>query len=204
MTTSTLVTKATAAALLTAGACLAVASCASTRPYNPDHLSPDRLSQVDQVCQAVMSFKPSEALTDNLWPGDPDTPSSTNRHRGCIATLSNALTRAQATRVAKQAEQDCLSQGFVPGRSDLARCVLTVKDRPLTTTETRLAALDPKPYLISTTPRFAGTVPAQVRKEELACADVGIDPNDEAYASCTKGLKDVAWSPFLQDLYRND
>lgn len=204
MMTSTLVTKATAVALLTAGACLAVAACASTQPYNPNHLSPARWSQVDQACQAVMSFKPSEALTDNLWPGDPDTSSSTNRYRGCIATLSNALTRAQATRVAKEAELDCLSQGFVPGSSDLARCVLTAKDQPLTTTETRLASLDPKPYLISTSPRFSGTVPAKVRKEELACADVGIDPNDEAFASCIKALKDVAWAPFLQDLYRND
>jgi hypothetical protein len=204
MTTSTMITKAIKTTLLTAGACLAVASCASTQPYNPNHLSADRLSQVGEVCQTDMGFRASEPLTDNLWPGDPDASSSTNRYRGCIATLSNALTRVQTARTAKQAEKDCLSQGFVAGSSDLARCVLTAKEEPRSASETQLASLDPKPYLISTGRRFSGPVPPKVHKEQLACADVGIDPNDEEFASCVQGLKGVGWAPFLQDLYRND
>lgn len=204
MTSSILSNNATVAAALTVSACAALASCASTQPYNPNHLSQDRLSQVGEVCQSVMGFRASEPLTDNLWPGDPDTSSSTNQYRGCIATLSNALTWAEVTHSAKQAEQDCLSQGFVAGSSDLARCVLTTKEERRSAPGTQLASLDPKPYLVSTGPRFSGPVPATVHKEQLACAEVGIDPNGQEFASCVQGLKSVGWAPFFQDLYRND
>lgn len=189
---------------LAVGACLALAACASTQPYNPNHLGADQLSQMGAICQTDLGFSASETLTDNLWPGDPDASSSTNRYRGCIATLSNSLARVGVARTAKQAEQDCLSQGLVPGSSDLARCVLTTEVTSRSASGTELAALDPKPYLVSTTPRFSGSVPATVQKEQLACVDIGIDPNDEEFARCVQDLKDIGRSPFLQDLYRNE
>ena len=192
------------AAALTASACVALAGCASTQPYNPNHLSADRLSQVGEICQTDLGVRASEPLTDNLWPGSPDASSSTNRYRGCIATLSNSLTRVGLARTAEQAEQDCLSQGLVPGSSDLARCVLTTEDMSRAPSGTELAALDPKPYLVSTAPRFSGSIPARVQKEQLACADIGIDPNDEEFGRCVQGLRDIGRSPLLQDLYRNE
>lgn len=191
-------------AVLSAGACAALASCASTQPYNPNHLSADQITQVGDVCQTIMDFRPSEGLTDNLSPGSPDASPYTNRYRGCIATLSNSLTRVAVVHASTRAEQSCLSQGFVVGSSDLARCVLTAEAQPQLPTQLQLAALNPTAYLVSTGGSSSGPVPASVRKEQLACADVGINPNDQVFAACVQGLKDVGWAPSLQNLYLND
>lgn len=79
-------------------ACMTVASCASVSPYNPDHLSAHEVSRVGEVCQGVMGLQPSKVLTENLWPGDPDPALETNDYRGCIATLSNSLEAATASK----------------------------------------------------------------------------------------------------------
>ena len=50
---------------------------------------------------------------------------------------------------------------------------------------TLLASLDPKPFLLSSGPK-SPRAPAAVSKEQLACADIGIDPNGADFASCVK------------------
>jgi len=193
---------ASAAAAFTASACAALASCASAPPYNPNHLSADQLSQVGEVCQNVLGFRASEPLADNLWPYDPDSSSSTNRYRGCIATLSSTLRQVEIARAERQAEQDCRSQGFVAGSSVLARCVLGVKDETGSQSTTLLASLDPKPFLLSSRSRSSNVL-ATVSKEQLACADIGIDPYGAEFASCVQSLNSVALEPQFHDLYRN-
>jgi hypothetical protein len=193
---------ASAAAALTASACAVLASCASAPPYNPNHLSADQLSQVGEVCQNVLGFRASEPLTDNLWPYNPDSSSSTNRYQGCIATLSNTLSQAELASTARQAEQDCRLQGFVAGSSGLARCVLGVKDEPGSPSNPLLASLDPKPLLFSSGGRSSGA-PATASQEQQACADIGIDPYGAQFASCVQSLKSVAFEPYFQSLYTN-
>jgi len=192
-----------AAAALTASACAVLASCASAPPYNPKHLSAEKLAQVGDVCQNVLGFRASEPLTDNLWPYNPDSSSSTSRYQGCIATLSSGLNRVEVARAASQSEQDCRSQGFVAGSSDLALCVLGVKNEPGSPPKTLLVSLDPKAFLLSSGPG-SPRAPAAVSKEELACANIGIDPNDAEFASCVQRLQSVALEPYFQDLYRNN
>ena len=192
-----------AAAALIASACAVLASCASAPPYNPNHLSAEPLAQVADVCQNVLGFRASEPLTDNPWPYNPDSSSSTNRYQGCIATLSNGLNRVEVARAASQAEQDCRSRGLVAGSPDLALCVLGVENEPGSPPKTLVASLDPKPFLLSSGPR-SPRARAAVSKEQLACADIGIDPNDAEFASCVQRLRSVALELYFQDLYRNN
>lgn len=193
---------ASAAAALTASACAALASCASAPPYNPNHLSADQLSQVGGVCENVLGFRASEPLTANPWPYNPDSSSSTNRYQGCIATLSNTLSQIEVAHTARQAEQDCRSQGYVAGSSDLARCVLAFRDEPASPSKALLASLDPKPFLLSAGSRPSGA-PA-VSKEQLACADIGMEPYGAQFANCVESLRSVALEPYFQDLYSNN
>jgi hypothetical protein len=185
------------------GVGLSLASCASTAPYNPNHLSADQISQVGEVCQTVMGFQPSEALTDNLWPGNPDPAVSTNNYRGCIATLSNSLKQVAALRASRQAERECHAKGFDTGSSDLALCVLTTGQAPVPAPEIRLASLTDTPFLISTKPTYSGHVPNTVHKEQLACAEIGLDPNEDAFTRCVQGLANVKSAAFLAEGYRN-
>jgi hypothetical protein len=191
------------AAFLAVSACVSLVACASTAPYNPNRLSADEVSQVAEVCQTVMGFQPAEALTDNLWPGNPDPAASTNRYRGCIATLSSSLNHAAAARASRQAEQDCHSKGFESGSFDLALCVLTAEEAPEPSTPIRLASISDKPFLTPTKPSYSSHVPSTVRKEQLACAEIGLDPNEDAFAVCVQNLKSVAWTPFFEEGYRN-
>jgi hypothetical protein len=183
------------------GGCASIAACASTPPYNPYHLETDQIAQVGEICQTMLGFKPSEGLTDNLWPGNPDPEAFSNRYRGCIATLSSSLRRAVTARAARQAERDCTSRGFAAGSSDMALCVLTAQEAPMPGTPVRLTSSIVTPFLTPTPPTFNGPVPAKARKEQVACAEVGLDPNEDAFASCVQGLKSVSWTPFFDDSY---
>lgn len=190
-------------ALLSAGACVTLAACASSAPYNPDHLSADRISQLGEVCQTVMGFQPSEALTENLWPDNPDSSVSTNSYRGCIATLSDSLQQVAAVQASRQAERECHLKGFDTGSSDLALCALTAEQTPISTTPIRLASLTDTPFLTSNKPTFSAQVPNTVHKEQVACAELGLDPNEEAFAGCVRGLRSVVSTSVINDAYRN-
>jgi len=85
-----------AAALCTvAGA--SIAACASSASYNPYHLGTAQVTQIAGICQTVVGLQPSEPQVDNLWPGDPDPELSTNRYRGCIASLSDSVKHGAPT-----------------------------------------------------------------------------------------------------------
>jgi hypothetical protein len=76
-----------------------IAACASSTPYNPYHLDTARVTQIAGICQTVVGLQPSEPQVENLWPGDPDPELSTNRYRGCIASLSDSVKYVAVARV---------------------------------------------------------------------------------------------------------
>ena len=47
-------------------------------------------------------------------------------------------------------------------------------------------------------------VPATVPKEQLACAEVGLDPNEDVFGACVQGLESVKWAPFFDDTTGTD
>ena len=150
-----------------------------------------------------MGFRPSEALTDNLWPGNPDPAASTNSYRGCIATLSNSLEHVAAVRASRQAEQGCLSRGFTMGSSDLALCLLTAEEIPPPVAQTRLASLTDTPFLMPMRPTTSRHVHATMREEQLACAAIGLDPIEDAFSGCVQGLTNVMLAGIMNEAYRN-
>ena len=158
-TLAALVPRARGATLL-AIACMTVASCASVSPYNPDHLTARELSRVGEVCQGVMGLEPSNVLTENLWPGDPDPALETNDYRGCIATLSNSLEAATA------------SKG------------------------SRLTSL-------TMNPPPSDEVSASLPREQQACAQIGLAPNQHAFEDCVGNLRNVMSASSMAESYRN-
>jgi hypothetical protein len=126
-----------------------------------------------------MDFASSEALSDNPWPGTPDSARSANDRRGCIATLSSSLTAVKDARAYKRAKHDCLSERLAKGISDLTLCVLTAARTPAPTTEIRLASLTVTPLQA-----HSGHLPATLPKEQQACAQLGLNSSEGMFTSC--------------------
>ena len=105
--------------------CLSIPAYASDPPYNPNHVDNAQAVRLGEICESVMGLRPSETLTDNLWPGNPDEGSRTNAYRGCIAILSSSL-QANATERA--------------GSPELAVCILSVAEAPPASNSISLAA----------------------------------------------------------------
>jgi hypothetical protein len=178
-------------------------SAASEPTYNPQHLSAAQISQVDETCQKVMGLRPSDTLTDNLWPGNPDHGSSTNEYRGCVASLSHSMENITAARAASQADQNCRAKGFEPGSSDFAVCALQAVEAKPGSERIQLASLDDKPFIEQARKDAPAPVPGRVSKERLACAEIGLEPKAVAFASCVEGLKAVRSARFMEEGYRN-
>jgi hypothetical protein len=181
----------------------AIAACATSAPYSSQHLSASRVSQVGEICQTVMGFEPSEPLVDNLWPGDPDPESSTNKYRGCVASLSNSLVSAAAAGEESRADEVCRASGLQPGNSDFGVCVAQLVEASASTIDPETAPLTVIPFSKETTTGSFSSAPEMLRRERLACAEVGLEPKQNAFASCVRGLSDVLAAEHMNAGYRN-
>jgi hypothetical protein len=162
---------------------------------------------VAEICQQVLGFRPSEALTDNRWPGDPDPASQTNDYHGCIATLSNSLEAVATAREDTQAERNCVAKGLAPNTAELSVCVLSAQETRPGSKELRLASLSEAPLLEQTTRSTSMAsldhVPTGLPREQLACAEIGSDPDHGEFKSCVQGLRDVMSASFMAEDYWN-
>lgn len=184
-------------------ASVSVAACASEPTYNPQHLNAAQISQVDEICQTVMGLRPTDTLTDNLWPGNPDQGSSTNEYRGCVASLSHSIGNIRAARAESQADQNCRAKGLEPGSSDFAICALQAVETKPGSDRIQLASLDVKPFIEQPRKDAPTPVAGGVSKERLACAEIGLEPTATAFASCVEGLTAVMSARFMEQGYRN-
>jgi len=197
----TLKTSAIAAAVLPI-VCATITSCASGPRYNPDHLGAAQVTNVAKICQNVVGLQPSEPLVDNLWPGDPDPELSTNNYRGCIASLSNSLRNSAAARAQMQADRNCRSKGLQADSSQLATCVLHALETAPKSASIQAASLVVTPYDAKTS-GSDDSIPEILRRERLACAEIGLEPAQRAFASCVNGLKDVLSASQMAGDYEN-
>ena len=184
-------------------ACVSIAAYATEPNYNPQHLNAAQISQVDEICQTVMGLRPSDALTDNLWPGNPDHGSSTNEYRGCVASLSSSLEDITATRAASRADQHCRAEGLEPGSSEFAVCALHDVEAGPVSERIQLASLEVRPFIAPARVNVPASVPGSVSRKRLACAGIGLEPNTGAFASCVEGLTAVMSATFMEEGYRN-
>jgi len=181
----------------------ALAACATSAPYRSQHLSASRVSQVGEICQTVMGFEPSEPLVDNLWPGDPDPEWSTNKYRGCVASLSSSLVSAAAAGDESRADAVCRARGLQPGNSDFGICVAQLVEASANTMDRETAPLTVIPFSKETTTGGFSSAPEMLRRERLACAEVGLEPKQSAFASCVRGLSDVLAAEHMNAGYHN-
>lgn len=179
--------------LLTASAAIAVLSAsacaAAPQAFNPDRLQEAQISRVAAVCQKVMGLSPSEPLVGGYWLGDLRLDYRTSRYRGCVTSLSDSVRTIAAAQAMEQADRDCRAKGYAPESPDLALCVLR------TVHETQAAASAQSPsQQASPLPTASGSFfyafgHERHRREELACAAVGIEPTGDAFNACVNDLR---------------
>lgn len=185
--------------------CVSIPVYASDPPYNPNHVDNAQVLRLGEICESVMGLRPSETLTDNLWPGNPDEGSRTNEYRGCIASLSSSLQANATERAEKRAQEHCRADGLEAGSPELAVCILSVAEAPPASNRILLAGTG-HPDVIGQVREsqhrslFSSTT---LQRERLACAEIGLEPNEGAFTTCVEGLTRVMSARLMNEFYRN-
>ncbi len=183
-------------ALITAACATILAStaaCATTPTvFNPDGLADSQLGRVAEVCQTVLGLSPKEPLTGGEWSAAGDRLDYwTSHYRGCVTSLSDSVMRISDSQANSQADRDCRARGYASGSPDLALCVLNSKDQPRSTQSagTTINATLPLP---TATGSFFYARPTETRRrEQIACAALGLEPDGNDYRGCVKSLDDT-------------
>ncbi len=173
-------------------ACMIVAACASASPYNPDQLGGGQVGRVAAICQNVMGLDPSEPLTYGMHTGVSDLDTWTSHYRGCVSSLSSSLASVNAEQAASQAEQACRAKGLEPGSPELAVCVLQMaKAMPNPAAPNASTAVSaPERGLMPVSGSFYKASNRELsQREELACAELGLEPATTAFESCVRNLR---------------
>ena len=181
--------------LVCAVACASMTACASTGHYNPDNLGSGQIAEVAEICQTVMGLKPSDPPVPGDYRGSPHLEPGISHYQACIASLSDSLQDVNDAHVASQADEDCRTKGLKPDSADLAECVLkSIEAKPRSaTTEASILASPPNSAKVMpvSVGNFYLVPPHETRRrEEMACARLGFEPPNGAFASCVKLLND--------------
>jgi hypothetical protein len=183
------------AAMLTAAsaaiATLGISACAAEPAFNPDGLQDMQLSRVTQVCQNVMGLSPAERLIGGEWPGDSHLDYWTSRYRGCVASLSDSVQRLGELQAKQQADRACRAKGYADGSSDLALCVLQSAQAAGRDGAQQQLVSQPSAEALPTAggSLFYASARERRRREELACAALGIEPTSDAFKACVNDLQ---------------
>jgi hypothetical protein len=138
----------------------------------------DQRSRVGDICGSTVGLEPGQAQYD-----------------ACLASLSGSLRGLSQGRAAWAAHDACLDEGLKPGSPDLAVCTLqSIKAKSsggsataLTLTNTSAARGAIRSYFsVSNGDRF--------RREQLGCAQLGLDPVSGAFDSCVAGLRSALFA----------
>ena len=180
--------------LLTA-ATFAIASSAGAvraaeRPYNPDHLGPDQLARVSGICARVIGLSASEPLSSGYWLGNSRLDFDTNHYRGCIVSLSDSLQSALDVEISRQAVDNCHAKGLESGSADMALCVLEGR-HPNRASEQPVSTVTVLAPARSSGSFFYASPHELNRREETACASLGLEPDQAGFGRCVKDLKDT-------------
>jgi hypothetical protein len=187
--------RALTAAIACGVACAGVAACASAAPYNPDHLGSAQVARIAGICQFVMGLQPSERP---VWGTHADTNVAlgTSHFQGCVTSLSDSLQQVGTADAAAQADQDCRAKGFAPNSPDLAVCVLQALNTGSSVAAATRTPSSPPAQTTATPARmvavgsfFYASPRETVRREQLACAQLGLEPPGALFASCVQGLQ---------------
>jgi hypothetical protein len=177
---------------------------AADTSYNPDRLPAAQVAQVAEACVNVLGLNPHEGPVGGIYRGSPHLDDGVNHYQACVAALSDSLEDVAAANRAAQATDDCRAAGLAAGSPGLAQCVLRGIDSPSRTKATVAADAPAAGH----TPAAAGTTAAAGRpsnffldsprvtrrKEESACARLGLVPPGGEFAKCVRLLHDDFFS----------
>jgi hypothetical protein len=179
----------------TAIALLGICACAAATPaFNPDALQETQLSRVAQVCQNVMGLSPSERLIGGNWLGDSHLDYWTSRYRGCMTSLSDSVKNVGDVQAKQQADRACRAKGYADGSPDLALCVLQSARQiqgPESAQQTPVSQHSSEALPTASGSLFYASAHERRRREELACAAVGIEPTGDAFKACVNDLRNT-------------
>jgi hypothetical protein len=172
-------------------AVLSISACAAATPaFNPDGLQEAQLSRVADVCQNVMGLSPAERLVGGEWLGDSRLDYWTSRYRGCVISLSDSVQTDANAHANEQADRDCRAKGYASGSPDLALCVLqSARQAQSAAVAQPTAQHGSEPLPTASGSLFYATAHERQRREELACAAVGIEPTGDAFKACVGDLQ---------------
>jgi hypothetical protein len=178
-----------------------LSACVTTKPYNPDNISAARLIEVSQICEQVMGLNPSDPLTRNLWSGDPDPGYETNDYRGCVTTLSNSLVDDVVAQRGRSADGGCRASGLKPGSPEFGVCVVNASEQRV---EPLRAANGPViPFSQASAPQPESSINEEDRRQQLACAEVGLEPGQSGFSRCMDGLRRALFAHLVNQSYTN-
>ena len=130
------------------------------------------LGGVGSICSNVVRLQPGERHYD-----------------ACVQSLSRTLGNASSGVALSHARDACQRRGFAPGTPALAECTLSAADTSPAT------GLDPPPSDRTVAPPggtrsyFAVSPGMALRRDQLACAELGLDPTDAAFSACAIDLR---------------
>jgi hypothetical protein len=170
-----------------------MAGCATTPDYNPDKLAADALGRVAGICENVMGLSPTERPTGGNWLGNDRLDYWTSHYRGCIVSLSDSLQNVRDSEVIQQADAQCRAKGLISGSPELALCVLQVANQHPEPAATQTAAAARTP--VGQAGSYYRASPHETaRREQVACAALGLSPSEGQFYSCVKALNATLYS----------
>ncbi len=155
----------TAVAVVSLIVAAGLAAPASAQSYNSDGLSPGAVTQVNGACRDIIGTQRGE-----------------EHFSACANSLSQSLRDDFAAQSSSRARADCLRQGLAPGSSGLAECVL---DAPVTRDQVVAGGVT---HTGSPASYFSGSPRELRRREQRACASLGLDPTGQGFDSCVADL----------------
>jgi hypothetical protein len=149
-----------------------VAGCASAGPYNPSHLPPPQLSQVQELCHSVMGIPMDIGLSSD-----------------CVGNLSSSAVALSRGRTLQQARRACLGKGLAPGQLGLSQCELTTVSQRSTPAALGVdVQVDTSGLQRPAKSYFDASFDEVRRREQDACARLGYDPISAGFAQCVARL----------------
>jgi hypothetical protein len=182
-------------------ATLSAACVSPSEIYNPDHLKTAQAKKIGQICEDVMGLRSTDELVKNESPRDPDPAANTNDYRGCVAALSDSVLESAAAHTEAGADRKCRAKGLQSDTSELADCVLQGVAETPESARLESVKLDVTPFKASEALDPATSETA--RREQQACAQVGLEPGGTRYANCIHRLAAVLDSQQLNANYEN-
>jgi hypothetical protein len=172
---------------------VSTAACATTSSvFNPDGLADAQLDRVTDVCQTVLGLSPKEPLTGGEWSAAGDHLDYwTSHYRGCVTSLSDSVVRISDSQATSQADRDCRARGYASGSPDLALCVLESQDRMRSTPSASTTTSATLPLPAATGSFFYARPTDTRRREQIACAALGLEPQGGDFTGCVKSLDDT-------------